>query len=119
MFTDSLESDFTKLADSSKDANWIRQEFNVSADAGRGEYGKSFELDNVRAHPRTSTSQEAQHDSGGLELLVSSTLSTGSVSGAELDTARLDLHWGSYRAGMKLTDVNGTCAAFFWVGDGE
>ncbi|KAH6850124.1 glycoside hydrolase family 16 protein [Chaetomium sp. MPI-CAGE-AT-0009] len=36
------------------------------------------------------------------------------VSVAELDTERLDLWWGTFRAMMKVSRVGGTCAAFFW-----
>lgn len=51
----------------------------------------------------------------GLALVVSGELRNETVLGAEMDSKRLDLHWGSFRAGMKVSDVNGTCAAFFWV----
>ncbi|KAL2164094.1 hypothetical protein VTH06DRAFT_3308 [Thermothelomyces fergusii] len=33
---------------------------------------------------------------------------------AELDTRRLDMMWGTFRAMMKVSPVAGTCAAFFW-----
>jgi hypothetical protein len=39
----------------------------------------------------------------------------GMVPVAELDTRRLDVGWGSFRASMKVPAVAGTCAAFFWV----
>lgn len=39
----------------------------------------------------------------------------GFVPVAEMDSARTDLLWGSYRAAIKLTLVPGTCSSFFWV----
>jgi hypothetical protein len=51
----------------------------------------------------------------GLELVVRSEMVDGMVSVAELDTERLDLRWGTFRAVMKVSGVRGTCAAFFWV----
>lgn len=35
----------------------------------------------------------------------------------QLDSIRTDLLWGSYRASLKLPSINGTCSAFFWVGE--
>lgn len=34
---------------------------------------------------------------------------------AEIVTNRSDIMYGSFRAGMKIAAVNGTCGAFFWV----
>ncbi|CEJ81362.1 hypothetical protein VHEMI01493 [[Torrubiella] hemipterigena] len=105
-FMYALETNFVsmKLIDADKD--WIRQEFNVTAQAGRGRYGKTFTPDNV----------VATHGKG-LQLQVDSQLKFNSVLAAEVDTSRLDLLWGSYRAGMRLTAIPGTCAAFFWVSE--
>jgi hypothetical protein len=47
--------------------------------------------------------------------MVKSDLVDGMVPVAELDTRRLDLFYGTFRASMKVTSVPGTCAAFFWV----
>lgn len=106
LFTDAIESDFTKSRNMADNNDWVRQQFNVTATAGRGRYGKSFSLENIQPH-------EAQ-EAPALQLRVDKVLRGGAVTAAEMDSARNDLHWGSYRAGMKLTAVNGTCAAFFW-----
>lgn len=111
LFTQGLESDFTKLTDFTHDENWIRQRFNVTAEAGRGKYGKAFSLANITPQPSKPT---LGNGSGGIELHVGAQVNDGSVPVAEMDTARLDLFWGSYRAGLKLTSVKGTCGAFFW-----
>ncbi|PNY24243.1 Beta-glucanase [Tolypocladium capitatum] len=107
-FTDVVESDFTKITTISQDKDWVRQQFNVSAKDGRGQYGKTFGLDNIVSGPKASGASAA-----GLDLRVG-TLNNDAVPGAEIDSARMDMHWGSYRTGMKLTNINGTCAAFFW-----
>ena len=36
------------------------------------------------------------------------------VSVVEADTFRTDMRYGSFRAGIKATNINGTCGAFFW-----
>lgn len=104
-----LETNFSSLADISKNHDWLRQEFNVTAQAGRGRFGKTFSLDNVESQLNGNTK--------GLQLRVNRQLESDSVLVAEVDSARVDLFWGSYRAGMKLTQISGTCAAFFWVSD--
>lgn len=139
LFTDLIETDFSRLAAHSADTNnnnnnnnanyhsqerwwdntdWIPQAFNLTRERARGEYGEMFAVENARLF------SDAQHSTGkqkgvteeGLELVVRSDVVDGMVPVAELDTARLDLRWGTFRAGMKLSSVPGTCAAFFWVG---
>ncbi|KAK4064274.1 CAZyme family GH16 [Trichoderma aggressivum f. europaeum] len=118
-FTNMMESKFFEMRDISRDGTWRRQQYNVSARAGRGEYGKSFALDNVWTTSRDGEGEgeDAEKFNGGgdgVGLVVGSTVVDEAIPVAELDSARNDLHYGSYRAGMKLTAVNGTCAAFFW-----
>ena len=108
VFTDSLKTDFTKIAEMGQADDWIRQECNVTAAEGRGDYGKTFRVENV------FTSPESSHDTG-LTLRVGAGVVDGAISAAELDTARLDMYHGSFRAAMKIPQVKGTCAAFFWV----
>ncbi|KAL7918526.1 glycoside hydrolase family 16 protein [Trichoderma austrokoningii] len=114
-FTNMMESKFFELKNISLDSTWKRQQYNVSARAGRGEYGKTFAVNNVYSVPSTG-GDEADSNSGndGIALVVGSSVGNSSVPVAELDSARSDMAFGSYRAGMKLTPVNGTCAAFFW-----
>jgi hypothetical protein len=122
-FTNSLESKFFELKNISLDGTWKRQQYNVTARAGRGEFGKIFNVKNVYSVPSTSDDGDSGSSSGletnsgddGIALVVSSTLTNDSVPVAEIDSARADMTFGSYRAGMKLTPVNGTCGAFFWV----
>lgn len=52
----------------------------------------------------------------GLQLWVNSTLVDDMVSMGEISVRAGDMTYGSYRVGMKITDVPGTCTGFFWVG---
>jgi hypothetical protein len=103
LFTDLIETDFTKLTNVSWNTDWQRQAFNVSAEDARGTYGEMTAVDNVAA------------GAGALTLTVRSNLVQDMVPTAEIDSTRLDLLWGTFRAGMKLSSIPGTCAAFFWV----
>lgn len=114
LFTDMLESDFTRVQDVSELNDWVPQQFDVSAKDGRGRYGKAFSPGNIASRPKAK-SGEGPVDAAGVTLRVGGAVPDGAVSVAEMDSANLDMHYGSYRAGMKLTAVNGTCAAFFWV----
>ncbi|XEV05592.1 hypothetical protein FSHL1_010879 [Fusarium sambucinum] len=112
VFMDRLETDFGQLQTISQSHDWVAQKFTVSAEDGRGNYSKAFEPTNVAIQ---ATHPQGHPDLGhGVELRVGSTISNDTIPGSEIDTKRMDLHWGSFRAGMKLTDVKGTCAAFFW-----
>lgn len=53
----------------------------------------------------------------GLQLLVRSgdAVKDNVVPVGEIKSVRDDIMYGSFRASMKVTDVNGTCAAFFFV----
>lgn len=118
LFTNMMESKFFELRNISQDGDWKRQQYNVSARAGRGEYGKAFALKNVYTIAPDGHGENVDADAGpgdGIALVVGSTLVDEAIPVAELASARKDMYFGSYRAGMKLTPVNGTCAAFFWV----
>jgi hypothetical protein len=147
LFTDLLETDFTRLVDNGNNNNrnglvqntdWAPQAFNLTRERARGEYGEMFSVENVRlvtGGGGDNHDDDDDDDSGdddirggrggggdkergdrGLELVVRSELVDGMVPVAELATRRLDLMWGTFRAGMRVSRVGGTCAAFFWVG---
>ncbi|OAA44885.1 Concanavalin A-like lectin/glucanase [Metarhizium rileyi] len=114
-FTDKLETEFTSLQNLSQASEWTRQQFNVSAQAGRGTYGKTFLPENVFLLPASQTAPDELHGQRSLALRVGSQITpSNAISAAEVDTRRIDMLWGSYRATMKLSSVGGTCAAFFW-----
>lgn len=112
IYTEAIETEFSDWESNGLPAGWIPQEFNVSAEDGRGKFGKSFLTSNVINPPLKDGAAESDE---GVRLMVGKDLVAGAIGGAEIDTARLDLHWGSFRAGLQVTDVPGTCAAFFWV----
>lgn len=118
VFTDLIESDFTTLTDLAQDTEWVRQAFNLTRERARGDYGEMFDVGNVVVHS-SSARGDREKDVPGLGLIVKKDLVDGMVPVAEIDTQRLDLFWGTFRASMKMTNVPGTCAAFFWVGNYE
>lgn len=122
LFTTILETDFLHLSSFTDTKDWIPQEYTVSAALARGPYGKNASLSNVITNPLQSAYDWAGTGSnnsgaGGLQLYVraGSSAPTGSlIRSSELVTNRSDILYGSFRAGMKITPVNGTCSAFFF-----
>lgn len=120
LYTELLETDFIHLTDITADTDWIPQNYTVSAEAARGPYGKNATLGNVIANPL-----ENKYDSigngilggdGGLQLWVRGGVpKNGLVPIAEISSARQDILYGSFRVGIKMVDVPGTCGALFWV----
>ncbi|GKT43741.1 beta-glucanase [Colletotrichum spaethianum] len=116
-FTDLIETDFTKVMDIKNNTDWVRQEFNKTNSNARGPLGEKFQTTNIAAVHEGSSSYglSSTKTAAGLQLLVESSTIDGLVPGAEIDSARNDVHYGSFRAMMKVPDVAGTCAAFFWA----
>lgn len=114
MFTEILESDFTILKNITEDQDWIVQEWKVSREASHGPYGRSMEPANVRSNPLNNDTG-ATADEAGLELWARATMEDDEhISVSEVDSFRSDMLYGSFRAGIQTTAVNGTCMAFFW-----
>ncbi|KAK3401137.1 concanavalin A-like lectin/glucanase domain-containing protein [Sordaria brevicollis] len=109
-FTDLIETNFARMPDITLNTDWRRQEFNVTKTKARGEYGQMFYVKDDVAYVDNIGNRAAD----GLQLVVRRDLIDGMVPVAEVDSARLDISYGTFRASMKLTDVPGTCAAFFW-----
>ncbi|KAG5983083.1 hypothetical protein E4U55_000839 [Claviceps digitariae] len=121
VFTERLVTDFASLSEISRATDWTRQQFNVSAEDGRGKHGKSFRVENVFSYAGPDIGEDRQDLNGGIKsqramgLRVGSTpTEVGAITAAEIDSSRMDMFWGSYRVTMKLTRASGTCAAFFW-----
>ncbi|KAK0129978.1 hypothetical protein ONS96_000518 [Cadophora gregata f. sp. sojae] len=119
VWTDLLETDFLHLDDIAKDTDWQRQNYTVTAQSARGPFGMQFVSDNVKLNhindPMNWTGPGELGGDPGLRLTVSASATVdGFVRCAQLNTAREDMLWGSYRALLKLPSVSGTCSAFFW-----
>ncbi len=123
-FTDLIETDFAHLSDISTNTDWVRQAFNISSEKARGSYGEMFAVQNIFTNPnpsgvRVEDGQGSDGQPAGLQLSVNASHVDDLVPVAEIDTARLDVLFGTYRASLKITDVPGTCSAFFWVSGNE
>ncbi|KAH8146270.1 uncharacterized protein LAJ45_09712 [Morchella importuna] len=117
VFTDLLESDFLTLSNITEDTDWAIQSWSVDKEASKGPYGRITEPRNVVSNPAksTNTSEGLNGDQAGLELYVRKLGENEEhVSVAEVDSRRTDMRYGSFRAGIKATDISGTCGAFFW-----
>ncbi|RPA93521.1 concanavalin A-like lectin/glucanase [Choiromyces venosus 120613-1] len=118
VFTDLIESDFTFLKNITQDTDWVVQEWKVDKEASKGPYGRKTQAKNVISNPSIQHNVSAtgvNGDPAGLELFVRE-LETGEdhIGVAEVDSRRTDIIYGTFRAGIKATGVNGTCGAFFW-----
>lgn len=119
VFTDLLESDFLHLQDISLDTDWVRQNFTVTAVEARGTYGENASITDVVANPLIDrydwSGSSRLGGNAGLQVWVRGPpLADGFVSTGEVDSARTDMFYGTYRAAMKLPDINGTTSAFTW-----
>lgn len=118
LYTDLLESDFLHAVNETGD--WRAQEYTVSPEESRGPYGKHASLDNVVSNPTKNkydwSGDGPKGGDAGVQLIVRGGIPQDKlIPVAELVSVREDLYYGSYRAAMKLTGINGTCGAFFWV----
>ncbi|KAF8445274.1 glycoside hydrolase family 16 protein [Terfezia claveryi] len=118
VFTDILESDFTTLKDIKADKDWVLQEWKIDNSISRGPYGRMTVPGNAISNPAKDLAVSDEGILGreaGLELYVRK-LQPGDqyVSVVEADSYRNDMIYGSFRAGIKTTGINGTCGAFFW-----
>lgn len=111
VFTDLIETDFSRVLNLSHNPDWFSPQFNRTGDGARGPLGEQFTPSNVD----TVSDESGSDKPSGLRLVVRNSTVDGMVPVAEVDTAREDIHWGSFRVSMQVSDIPGTCAAFFWV----
>ncbi|KAF2806563.1 concanavalin A-like lectin/glucanase [Mytilinidion resinicola] len=116
VFTELFETDFlhsTNLAD----AHWLRQQYSVNSSDSRGPYGKNFTTSDVVTNPLKdpySWAGDSIHGGdAGLQLWAREPINS-MIPAAEISANRTDILYGSFRVGMKMSKVNGTCGAFFW-----
>ncbi|KAI1824824.1 glycoside hydrolase family 16 protein [Xylaria intraflava] len=123
VFTDLLETDFVHVdvtgnGEGMASHGWAPQGYNVSSQVARGPFGESFGVKNLMSNPikdaKTFKGPGILGPDAGLLLVVRDTMQEDMVPVAEISTTRLDFFYGTFRAGIKITDVPGTCTAFFW-----
>ncbi|KAI0435172.1 glycoside hydrolase, family 16 [Xylaria sp. FL1042] len=123
VFTDLHETDFVHVditGDGKGGAShgWAPQGYNISSQVSRGPFGESFAVQNVMSNiiknPETFDGPGTLGLDAGLLLLVRDVKQDDRVPVAEVSTTGLDYFYGTFRAGIKTTDVPGTCSAFFW-----
>ena len=117
VFTDVLESDFLHLKDIGAQQDWIRQVWDIPA-VGVAPWGRNMTLDNVFTNPLpgdVGTTGVNGGDPGFQIRVTAGERRGGAVKSGEVASARRDMLYGSFRAGMKYTGQNGTCGAFFFV----
>lgn len=123
VFTEVLETDFTRQRDWGYDYDWIAQNWTVNGDKSiedirkDGIYGWESNPKNFINNPiMKGTTKGANGTDPGVQLWVNppNDLRPTIVRGAEIVSNRTDMIHGSFRSAMKLTSVNGTCGAFFW-----
>jgi len=123
-FTDMLESDLVHLDLKQPgleygELGWAPQQFNLSKAAGRGPFGEIYSVDNVKSNivaDKSLSSGDGRYGGpAGLQLVVGGNRADDMVVVSEVATADQHHTFGTYRASIKVTDVAGTCTAFFWV----
>ncbi|KAI1267242.1 glycoside hydrolase, family 16 [Xylariaceae sp. FL1019] len=120
IFTDLMETDFVHVDITTGGGGraWSPQGYNRSSGAARGPYGESYAVDNILsnviADPKVFSGSGNLGLDAGLRLVVRGATQDNMVSVAETATTGLDYSYGTFRVGMKTTDVPGTCSAFFW-----
>lgn len=120
IFTDLIESDFTKIQNISLDTDWKVQRHFSGYDPASGHFGRKYAAENVISNPLLDNSSisggsELGGDAG-LQFWVRSKVGDDNhVSCGEIGTVRNDTLYGSYRVSMKLTPLAGTDSTFFSV----
>jgi beta-glucanase (GH16 family) len=124
IFTDMIENDFVHLDIMAADTQygqygWAAQVFDKTKEEARGPYGETYTRDQVVSNNiednNVSQGPGKVGPDAGLQLVVGSQLENNLVPNAEIATTELNYHYGTFRAGIKVTGVSGTCSAFFWV----
>ena len=120
LYTDLTESDFLHIKNINE-SGWIPQTYAVDPALARGPFGKDATPEQVALNPLKSRYDWAGDGINGGDAGAQITVKGGNpgkgglIPMGEMDTNRTDILYGSFRAGIKLTGLPGTCGAFFWV----
>ncbi|KAF2104921.1 concanavalin A-like lectin/glucanase [Rhizodiscina lignyota] len=123
-FTEIQETDFLHLGQDAlsynnrEETGWAMQVYNVTPKAARGPYGKAAMGSNVIVNPMKNqydwAGESVLGGDAGLQVWVRSKTVNSAIPMGEITSMRSDMMYGSYRIGVKLTGIPGTCGAFFW-----
>lgn len=119
LFTDAVQTDFTHMQSLTDTNDWKIKQLRLEYIPNKDRYGRLVEDRNVILNPfiddNNTTSSQGLSIDPGLQLIVRSTLvETNLVSTGQIQSQREDIRYGSFRAYLKSTPINGTCAASFW-----
>ncbi|KAI0402908.1 glycoside hydrolase, family 16 [Xylaria palmicola] len=116
--TDFIHADITGDGKGGASHGWAPQGYSISSTASRGPYGETFAVRNVMSNtikdPKRFDGRGSLGLDAGLLLAVRNVMQDNRVPVAEVSTTGLHYFYGTFRAGIKVTDVPGTCSAFFW-----
>ncbi len=88
----------------------------IYADGGRMNFTILNSVSNAIADPKIWTAAPLLGGGPGLRLLVAPGVPPNSlVPVAEVDSSRVDLLYGSYRFGVKVPAIAGTCTSVYFV----
>ncbi|KAI4115249.1 MAG: hypothetical protein LQ338_007885 [Usnochroma carphineum] len=119
LYTDLVESDFLHMKDINE-SGWVPQSYTVDPTMARGPFGKDASPKQIAFNPLKSRYDWAgdgiNGGDAGAQIFVrgGDPGQGGLIPMGEMDTNRTDMLYGSFRAGVKLTGIPGTCGAFFW-----
>ncbi|KAL6712972.1 hypothetical protein ACLMJK_009527 [Lecanora helva] len=122
LYTHALETDFLHLPSYTtttppplNGSAWSPQSYLVPAEQARGPWGKNASVGNVVLKPLGEGKWDAEGGEAGLEIWVRKVEEgRGYVGMGEVATGRRDMLFGTFRVGMRMSGVGGTCGAFFW-----
>jgi hypothetical protein len=129
LFTHIMETDFphakkTNLAvHSNVDSDWITEEHNKTAKELGTKFGTSMQTGNVLVNPLPDGQWGGQPDTAaapGLQLWVRHAVDKDRIPIAAVNVNQFlrgknrGMHYGSFRAAIKFSGMNGTRGAFIW-----
>ncbi|KAL9595105.1 MAG: hypothetical protein Q9219_006648 [cf. Caloplaca sp. 3 TL-2023] len=119
LYTDLTESDFLHIKNINE-SGWLPQTYTVDPKTARGPFGKDASPKQIALNPLKSRYDWAGNGINGQEAGAQVLVKGGDpgeggmIPMGEMSTNRTDMLYGSFRAGIKLTGLPGTCGAFFW-----
>ena len=103
LFTEAVQTEFRELSSLDDSEDWKIKQLRLDAVPDMDRLGRIVEDKNIILNATV------------LQLIVRSTLIEGNlVSTDQIQSTREDIRFGSFRAYMKTSPINGTCATSLW-----